>query len=55
VQERDSFSLGANSGLLVDEPEPRCAAPLECAIQVVDGEADVVNAGSSFFQEPTDG
>jgi len=51
IQERDSFSLGANARLLVYELNAGAAAALQCCVEIVDREANVVNARPPFRQE----
>ncbi len=54
MQERDPLPLGPDTWRLINEPDPRRAAPLHHLIQVVHGKADVVNSGSALVQEPAD-
>ena len=51
MQEGDSFSLGADARRLVDEPNAVRAAALERAVEIVDGETDVMNARPAFGDE----
>ena len=55
MEERDTFPLGAEPGRLVDEPETCRPASRERTVQVVDGEADVMDAGAAFGDELADG
>jgi len=51
VDERDALAFGADTWCVVDQANAVCAAAVERRVEVVDGEADVVNAGSSFRDE----
>src|SRR5437867_10061474 len=51
MKERDAFAFGADARNVIDHLDPFAATPFECSIQVVDGEADVVNAGPAFGDE----
>jgi hypothetical protein len=51
VKKRDPLALGANSRRLIYELNPGPAAALHRRLEIVHGEADVVNAGPSVRQE----
>jgi hypothetical protein len=51
MEEGDTFSLGAEPGGVVDESDAGSPAAGKRLIQVVDGEADVVDAGASLGDE----
>jgi hypothetical protein len=55
VKERYPFPFRAYPRYLVDEPYARRSAPLESGIEVVDGEADVVNSRAAPSDESPDG
>src|SRR5262245_56245850 len=55
MEEGDQFAVGAGARLFVDEANAGAATTVEGAGQVVDGEADVVDAGSALGEEPGDG
>src|SRR4051812_35737483 len=55
MYESDPFSLGADTRLLVDQPESGFPAAVESGRQVVDGKTDVMNPGSAFRYELPDG
>jgi len=55
MEERDTFPLGAEPGRFVDQPEAGGPASRECTVQVVDGEADVMDARATFGDELADG
>ena len=55
VEERDTFPFGAEPGRLVDQPKAGGAAAREGTVEVVDGEADVMDAGAAFGDELADG
>lgn len=54
MQEGDAFAFGAYPGNLVDERDAGAPAAVEGGGEVVDSEADVVDAGPSFGDEPGD-
>ena len=54
VEERDTFPFGADAGCLVDEANSGGAAASEGTVEVVDGEADVMDAGATFGDELAD-
>ena len=54
MEKRDSFSFRPDPRDVVDELNSRPAAALEGAIQIVDGEADVMQARSSLRHEAAD-
>ena len=55
MQESDGLAFGANSRLLVDETDSRGAAPFEYVGEIIDGEADVMDAGTALGDEFADG
>ena len=55
MEERDTFPFGAESRHFVDQPNAGGPAARERTVQVVDGEADVMDAGASFGDELADG
>ena len=54
MEKRDSFSFRPDPRDIVDELNSRPAAALEGAIQIVDGEADVMQARASLRHEAAD-
>jgi len=54
VQERDSFSLGANARFFINELDACRATPLEHRVEVVDRKADVVDSRTPFRQVAPD-
>src|SRR2546423_14813452 len=55
MEKGDALSFGAEARGLVDEPDGGSAAALEGGVEVVDDEADVMNAGAAFCDELCDG
>ncbi len=55
MEERDTFPFGAEPGGLVDQPDAGGAAASERTVEVVDGEADVMDSGTAFGDELADG
>ena len=55
MQERDALALGSDAGCFVDEGDAGRAAAIERRVEIVDGEGDVVDAGSALVEEPADG
>lgn len=55
MQERDTFPLGAESRRFVDQPNARLAASCERTVEIVDSEADVMDARAAFGDELADG
>ena len=51
MEESDSFSFGAKSWRFVDQPDTGRAAFLECPVEIVHGEANVVNSGPASRDE----
>ena len=51
MQERDTFPFGAESWRIVDEAHAGGTAPGEGVVEVIDGETDVMNAGSAGGDE----
>src|SRR4051794_32538905 len=54
MEERDTFPICTESWRLVDQSDARGPAAGEGVVQIVDGEADVMNAGPPFREEPAD-
>ena len=54
MEESDAFALGAESGLLVDQSQPCTTTAFQCSVQIVDGEADMVNAAATLGDEFAD-
>ena len=54
MEKRDTFPFGAEAGCFVDEADASGLAARERAVEIVNCEADVVNAGSSFGDELAD-
>ena len=48
MKERDSLLLRADTRGLVDEANAGCATSVESSVEVVDGEANMVNTGATF-------
>jgi len=48
MQKRDAFLLGADAGGLVDEANPGRATTLQGGVEVVDREAQVMDAGTTL-------
>ena len=55
MEKRDTFPFGAVTWRLVDEAKPGGAATLERAVEIVDREADVMDAWTTFGDELADG
>ena len=55
MQKRDVFAFGAEARFLVDEPDSGGTASFQRTDEVLDDEAHVVNAGSTFGDELADG
>ena len=55
MEERDLFSLGADSGPLVDETDAGRAAAVESGMKIIHDKAHVVNPGTPFGDELADG
>ena len=51
MEERDTFPFGAEAGCVVDETNAGRSATCQRAVEIVDGEADVMNTGSTFGDE----
>ena len=51
VEKCNAFSLGTNSRYVVDEPQPRCTASLQGALEVVDGKAHVMYSRAALRDE----
>jgi hypothetical protein len=54
VNEGDQLALGAATGDLVDEPDAGGATAGEDRVEIVDGEADMVNARPAPVDESAD-
>src|SRR5205823_5020112 len=54
VKKGDAFPIGAGARHVVDELDARAPAAVEGRVQVIDGEADVMNAGTAFGDELAD-
>lgn len=54
MDEGDALTFGADSGSLIDQSEAGGAAAVEGGIDVVDGEADVMDSGTSGGYEFAD-
>src|SRR5581483_10653030 len=55
MQEGDALALGAEPRLFVDQADAELTAALEGSLEVVDGEADMVNSRPAFRDEFPDG
>lgn len=55
MQERDTFPFGTEAGDLVDQSNTGRAAALEGTVEVVDREADMMDAGTALGDELADG
>ena len=55
MEEGDTFPLGTLARGLVDQPNSRGAATLQGGVEIVDGEADVMDTGTTFGDELADG
>lgn len=55
MKEGDTFPFGAGSWHLVDEPNAGSFAASKRTVQVVDGETDMMKAGTTFGDELADG
>jgi hypothetical protein len=54
VEKSDSFSLRSNTRRLIDQLDPPRTAASEGAVQILDGEADVMYAWSATVDESRD-
>lgn len=54
MKEGDSLSLGSYPGSFVDKPKTGGAAAVQRRVEVIHREADVMDSGAAFFQEPGD-
>src|SRR5688500_3908180 len=54
VQKGDALPFGPNARDLIDQSDPGVSAARERGLEVVDAEADVMNAGSALRDEATD-
>ena len=54
MYEGDPLSLGARSRGIVDEPYAARPASLQGSVEIVNGEADVMNCGATALNEPGD-
>ena len=48
MKERDSLLLRTDPRGLIDETNAGCATPIESSVEVVHGEANMVNTGATF-------
>ena len=55
MQEGDSLAFGAESRRLVDQPQSGCSATRKRPVEVVHGEAHVMDAGATLGYEFPDG
>ena len=55
MEKGDAFALGAEPGGVIDQSKACTATPIQCSVQIIDGEANVVNAGPAFGDELADG
>jgi hypothetical protein len=55
MEKRDAFAFGAEPGLVIDQSQACTTTPFQCSVQIIDSEADVVNAGTAFGDELADG
>jgi hypothetical protein len=55
VDEGDTFAFGADAGGFVDQANSERSAAGEGGVEVIDGEADMVESWTAFLEEPTDG
>ena len=55
MQKRDPLAFGADTRALVDESDPCVSASVERGVEVIDGEAHVVNSGSALRHVARDG
>ena len=51
MQERNPFSFGTDPGRLVDQPQSGCSAARKRPVEVVHGEAHVMDAGAALGHE----
>lgn len=54
MQKGDSFALGSDARVLVDEPNARGAASVQGSGEVVHDKANVMDAGSTLGDEVAD-
>ena len=54
MEKGDPLSLCPDTGFLVDELDPGLTAALQHRVEIVDGKADVMNAGSALRHEARD-
>ena len=55
MQERDTFPLGTEPGRFVDQSDTGLSATRERTVEIVDREADVMDARATFGDELADG
>ena len=55
MEESDAFALRAEPGNVIDQSDTCTTTPFQCTVQVIDGEADVVNAGTALGDELRNG
>ena len=54
MQEGDALTFGSDTGCLVDQPQSGCSAARKRPVQVVHGEAHVMDAGAALGYELPD-
>ena len=54
MQKRDPFLLGADAGGLVNKANAGRTTPLEDGVEVVDGEAEVMDSGPTLGYKSAD-
>lgn len=54
MEKSDPLAFGANSRRRIDESNARSATALERRVEVVDGEADMMQPGPAFFDKLRD-
>ena len=54
MEKGDGFALGAEPRFVIDQANTCTTTAFQCSVQIIDGEADVVNAGTAFGDELAD-
>jgi hypothetical protein len=54
MKERDPFSFGADARRLIDQPHAGVPTAVECGVEILDGETDVMDSGASGGDELAD-
>jgi hypothetical protein len=54
MEKSDVFALGAEPGGVIDQSHTCTTTAFQCSVQIIDGEADMVNAGAAFGDELAD-